>query len=97
MTCNLINEIFYNMHNSNNNCCMHIFAELEVQKNIIGSYMRTRDMDDAQGSYNHEDEIIGLHISLGNVETESNGHRSRVEPVELVETMRSLQKKCRAI
>jgi hypothetical protein len=26
-------------------------------KNIFGSYMRTRDMEDAQGSYNHEDEI----------------------------------------
>jgi hypothetical protein len=54
--------------------------------------MRTRDMEDAQGSYNHEDEIKGLHISMGNVETESNGHRSKVEPMELVETMRSLQK-----
>jgi hypothetical protein len=29
---------------------------------------------------------------MGNVETESNGHRGRVEPVELVETMRSLHK-----
>jgi hypothetical protein len=29
---------------------------------------------------------------MGNAETESNGHRSKVEPVELVETMRSLQK-----
>jgi hypothetical protein len=54
--------------------------------------MRTRDMDDAQGSYSHEDEIRGLHVSMGNAETESNGHRSKVEPVELVETMRSLQK-----
>jgi hypothetical protein len=51
--------------------------------------MRTKDMDDAQGSYNHGDEIRGLNISLGNAEIESNGHRSRVEPVEL---MKSLQK-----
>jgi hypothetical protein len=29
---------------------------------------------------------------MGNVETESNGRRSKVEPVELVETMRSLQR-----
>jgi hypothetical protein len=42
--------------------------------------MRTRDMEDAQGSYNHEEEVKGLHVSMGNVETESNGHRRRVEP-----------------
>ena len=49
-------------------------------------------MEDAQGSYNHEEEVIGLHVSMGNVETESNRCRGRVELVELVETMRSLQK-----
>ena len=38
--------------------------------------------------YNHEEEIIGLHVSMGNVETESNGRRDRQELV----TMRSLQK-----
>jgi hypothetical protein len=59
--------------------------------------MRTRDMEDSQGSYNHEDEIIGLHINLGNAETESNGHRSKVELVELVETMRSLQKEVKEL
>jgi hypothetical protein len=32
-------------------------------------------MEDAQGSYNHEEEIRGLHVSMGNVETESNGRR----------------------
>jgi hypothetical protein len=32
-------------------------------------------MYDAQGSYNHGDEIRGLNISLGNAETKSNGHR----------------------
>jgi hypothetical protein len=41
--------------------------------------MRTKDMDDAQGSYIHGDEIRGLNISLGNAETKSNGHRSIVE------------------
>jgi hypothetical protein len=50
--------------------------------------MRNRDMEDAQGYYNHEEEIIGLHVNMGNVETESNGRRDRQEPV----TMRSLQK-----
>jgi hypothetical protein len=48
---------------------MHILAELEVQERKFSSYMRTRDMEDAQGSYIHEEEIIGLHVSMGNVET----------------------------
>jgi len=52
--------------------------------------MMTREMDDAQGSYNHEDEIRGLHIYLVNAEIESNGDRSKVGSVELVQTMRSL-------
>jgi hypothetical protein len=45
-------------------------------------------MEDAQGSYSHEEEFRGLHVSMGNVETESNGRRDRQEPV----TMRSLQR-----
>jgi hypothetical protein len=45
-------------------------------------------MEDSQGSYNHEDKIKGLHISLGNANTESNGHRSKLEHVELVDTMK---------
>jgi hypothetical protein len=32
-------------------------------------------MEDAHGAYNHEDEVSGFHISLGNAETESNGNR----------------------
>jgi hypothetical protein len=55
--------------------------------NILGSNMRTKYMDDAQGSYNHGDEIRGLNISLGNVETMSNGNRSRLEPVELMKIL----------
>jgi hypothetical protein len=50
--------------------------------------MRIKGMEDAQGSYNHEEEIRGLHTSMGNVETESNERRDMKEPV----TMRSLQK-----
>jgi hypothetical protein len=44
-------------------------AELEVHKRNFSSYMRTGVMEDAQGSYNHEEEIIGLHVSMGNAET----------------------------
>jgi len=49
-------------------------------------------MDDSQGPYSHEDEIIGLHVRMGNAKTNSNGRRRKVEPMELVETMISLQK-----
>jgi hypothetical protein len=31
--------------------------------------MRTKVMEDAQGYYSHEEEFIGMHISMGNVET----------------------------
>jgi hypothetical protein len=50
--------------------------------------MRTRDMEDAQGFYDHEEEIGGMHTNMGNVDTMSNGRRDRQEIV----TMRSLQK-----
>jgi hypothetical protein len=53
--------------------------------------MITRDMEDFQGSYNHE-EVIGIHVSMGNEDIESNGHKSRVETVEMDETMQILQK-----
>jgi hypothetical protein len=50
--------------------------------------MRTKDMEDAQGSYNHEEEIIGLHVNMGNGETYSNGRRDKKE----FATIRSLQR-----
>jgi hypothetical protein len=51
--------------------------------------MRTRDMEDTQEYYSHEEEIIGFHASMVNVETESNRRRDIHEPA----TMRRLQKK----
>lgn len=45
-------------------------------------------MEDAQGSYIHGGEFRGIHVSMGNVETESNGRREKREHV----TMRSLQR-----
>jgi hypothetical protein len=45
-------------------------------------------MEDAQGSYSHEEEFIGLHVIMRNDETKSNGRRDMHEPV----TMRSLQR-----
>lgn len=46
-------------------------------------------MHSAQGSYNHEEEIRGIHVSMGNAETKSNGHIRKVERVNLSEIMRS--------
>jgi hypothetical protein len=80
--------MFYSMHVLTIIITCTFLAELEVHENNFGSYMRTGVMEDAQGSYNHEEEVIGLHVSMGNVETESNGRRGRQEPV----TMRSLHR-----
>ena len=44
-------------------------------------------MENAQGFYNHEEEIGGLHVSMGNAKTESYGRRDKWG----TETMRSLQ------
>jgi hypothetical protein len=60
---------------------MHIPCILRGIGHIFGHYMRNGDMEDAQGYYSHEEEVKGLHVSMENVETKSNGHRSRVEPV----------------
>jgi len=54
--------------------------------------MRTKVMEDDQGSYSHEEEFIGLHISMGNVKTDSNGRRDRKDPI----TMRSLHKEVKS-
>lgn len=70
---------------------MHIPYRLGTS-HIFGHCIGTRHIEDAQGSYSHEDEVRGLCVSMGNVETESSGHRDRVEPVALVETMQSLHK-----
>ena len=43
-------------------------------------------MEYVQGYYNYEEEFIGLHLNMGNVETKSNGRIGRNELV----TMRSL-------
>jgi hypothetical protein len=50
--------------------------------------MRTIEMEYAQGSCSQEEEFIGLHVSMGNVETNFNGRRGREEHVN----MRSLQR-----
>jgi hypothetical protein len=88
MTCILIDEMFYAMHFLTIIITCTFLAELEVHKRKFGSYMRNRVMDDDQGSYIHEEEIIIMHFDMGNDETKSNGRRDRQEPI----TMRSLHR-----
>jgi hypothetical protein len=75
--------------------CMYIFlsnkklfaytflAQFRVTGRDFGSYLRTISMEYAQGSYSHEEEFRGLHVSMGNVETKSNGRRDKSELVTM--------------
>jgi hypothetical protein len=56
---------------------------VKLQHVKFGSYMRNGVMDDAQGYYSHEEEVIGLHVIMGNAETKSNGRRDRHEHVTM--------------
>jgi hypothetical protein len=80
--------MFYVMHVLTIITTCTFLTELEVQENNFGSYMRTGVMEYSYGYYRHEEEIRGLHFSMGNVEIDSNGRRGRQEPV----TMRSLHR-----
>jgi len=56
-------------------------------------------MQDGQDPDSHEEEDKGSNISAGIENTKSNGHKERIEPLELIETMRSLKiemQSCRA-
>jgi hypothetical protein len=66
----------------------HFLVEFRGTRRKFGSYIRTSVMEDAKYSYSNEEEFIGMHVNMGNVDTESNGRRDRQEPV----TMRSLQR-----
>jgi hypothetical protein len=48
-------------------------------------------MEEGEGTFNHDKESKGKNISVGNVETESNGHMGRGEKETLIETMRNLR------
>jgi hypothetical protein len=50
-------------------------------------------MEEAQGTYNEEDEIRGMDVHLGIEGTKSNGHEEgRDENMNMVETIKNLQK-----
>jgi hypothetical protein len=53
--------------------------------------MRTGVMEDAHGSYIHEEEIIGMHVIIEYTEIESNGIRGKQEPVTMRSLLREVQ------
>ena len=46
-------------------------------------------MEEGELPYNHEDDVRGQDISVGNAEIKTNGHREDINPQEFLETMRS--------
>jgi hypothetical protein len=48
-------------------------------------------MEYGEAYYNHDKEATGQNISVGNAETESNGHKGRGEKETLIEIVRSLK------
>jgi hypothetical protein len=58
-------------------------TEFRGSKRYFGFCMRTTTMEYAQGSYIHKEELRGLHVSMGNVEMDSNGRRDRNEPTTM--------------
>ena len=47
-------------------------------------------MEEGEVSFSHVKEAKGENISVGNAETESNGHKGRGEKETLIEIVRSL-------
>jgi methyl coenzyme M reductase gamma subunit len=70
---------------------MHIFCKIRGLEKNFGSYMRTKTMEHDQGSYNHKEEFIGLHVIMRNDEIEYNGRRDMNEPVNMRILQREVQ------
>jgi len=89
ITCSIIDAIFYAMHVLTIIITCTFLAELEVQEKKLGSHTRTGVMEDAKEYYSCEEEIIHLHVSMGNVEIDSNGRRGK----NMLVTMRRLHRR----
>jgi hypothetical protein len=46
--------------------------------------MKIREMEEGEGASRHDKEAKGHNISVGNAETESNGHKGRGEKETLI-------------
>jgi hypothetical protein len=53
--------------------------------------MCIQEMEDREGASIHDKVAKGQNISVGNVETKSNGHKDKGEKETLIETVRSLK------
>ena len=62
-----------------------------MEELFFGSSMRTYGMYDAQNPYEHEEDVMGENIRVGNDETESNGRIFQDTPPYFAATMRSLR------
>jgi hypothetical protein len=83
-----------------------IFVKLFSLTNLVGctfcrvNNIRTehdqhkfRIMEDVRGLFNHEEEIKGMYVHMGNEGTNSNGHgEGKEESMNLVETIKRLQR-----
>jgi hypothetical protein len=69
------------------------FENLRVLIEHIQLRMRTRDMGDTYRTYNHEEEVKELYVTLGNAGIGSNGNiEGKVENIELLDKMRCLER-----
>jgi hypothetical protein len=53
--------------------------------------MRIEEMEEDKGASSHDKEVEGQDTRVGNVETESNGHKGKGEQEALIEMVRSLK------
>jgi hypothetical protein len=51
----------------------HFLGEFRGIGRNFGSFMRTTTIEYSQWMYSHGDELIEIHVSIGNDETNSNG------------------------
>ena len=63
------------------------FHIVQISKFGFGSAMRNFSMNDAQDPYEHEEDVMGENICVGDAETESNGRRLQETPPYFAITM----------
>ena len=54
--------------------------------------MRSYSMNDAHDPYEHEEDVMGENVRVGNDDIETNGRRFQETPLDIATTMRSLIK-----
>ena len=72
-------------------CCIHI---LQNQEHNSEGRSVNQDVDDAHGTYNYEDEgtMFGMGVDVAVTKSNGHGEYGKEESMNLVETIKSLQK-----